>query len=374
MKKKLWCSLVAFFALAMLLSVIPLSVSAEVTCTLGGEAYATLTASGGSVTLPEAPQNLKGTFVGWAVSEDGKEKLYPPSATVSVSKNATFTGVELSFVTRKGAEMRISEDDIALRFITDFTKIDYQRLRALVGDGGIAMGTIVSVKEYMFLTDYVFTPEALRAEDCTYLDIQASGFYTEEPTYYTLAGSIKNIREENRARTYLGRGYLRITYADGSVGTVLAPFDVNENVSTPYAAVLNAYEDRYYSYPHTVSANTVHGGKTSTSSPYTLSELDRMKAFLDTVGSVALTIDSEGEYAYVPTTARYYKSPWTVSYTYINAEDELFSVTLHAPEGKTLEGVTSILFVGSRIPLTAVGVTVTATTITATHSNYTPEY
>ena len=103
-------------------------------------------------------------------------------------------------------------------------------------------------------------------------------------------------------------------------------------------------------------------------------ELDRMKAFLDTVGSVALTIDSEGEYAYVPTTAKYYKSPWKVSYTYINAEDELFSVTLRAPEGKTLAGVTSILFVGSRIPLTAAGVTVTETTITATHSNYTPEY
>ena len=374
MKKMLWRALLALFALAILFCALPLSANAAVTCIFNGETYATLSASGGRVILPEAPENASGAFVGWAVSENGEERLYPPSATVSVSKNATFTGVSLSFFTRKEAQMRISEDDIALRFVTDFAKTDYQRLRALVGDEGIKMGTFVTVKEYMLLTDYVFTPEALDAEGCSYLDIQASGFYTEEPTYYTLAGSVKDIREENRARTYLGRAYLKITYADGSVGTVLSPFDVNENSSTPYAAVLNAYEDRYYSYPYTVSANTVHGGKTSTSSPYTLVQLDIMKAFLDTVGSVALTIDSEGEYAYVPTTAKYYKSPWKVSYTYINAEDELFSVTLRAPEGKTLAGVTSILFVGSRIPLTAAGVTVTETTITATHSNYTPEY
>ena len=374
MKKGFLRALALAFAVCFLFSVFPFSSSAALNCTVNGEKYATLEAVGGKVTLPKAPSGISGAFAGWVLTVGGEEKLYPPGATVSVSGNATATALTLSFITRSVAEMRISDEDIALRFLTDFQKGDYQRLRKLVGDAGIKVGTYITVREYMMLTDGVFTSEALESRDCAYLDVAANGFYTEEAAFYTLAGSVGSIRDENRARSYVGVGYLKLTYADGSVGTVYSPFDYNQNCYTPFDAVLDAYEDRYYGYPNTVPTSSVHGGEKSTSSPYTLPQLDRMKAFLDTVGSVALTLGEQGEYMYVPTTAKYYDSPWLVSYEYVNEEDEIFSVTLTAPEGKTVEDIKSFLFVGSRIPLTAEGVTVTETSITATHSNYTPEY
>ncbi len=374
MKTRLSCVFAVFFAFVFLFSVCPISSLAAVRCTVNGEEYAELSVEGGRVTLPAAPAGKAGAFVGWAVTVNGEEKLYPPGTTVDAADGAVFEGVTLSFVTREEAEMRITEDDIALRFSTDFLKADYQRLRRLVGDAGIKIGTYITVREYMLLTDGVFTTAALEEKGCAYLDVAAKGFFTETDTHYTLAGSVGEIRDENRARTYVGVGYLRLTYADGSEGTVYSPFDYNQNCYTPFGAVLDAYEDRLFSYPNTVPAGTVHGGEQNTSSPYTLPELDRMKAFLDSVGAVDLTLDEEGKYKYVPLSARYYASPWLVSYEALNREDEIFSVTLSAPEGKRIQDVKSFLFVGSRIPLSAAGVTVTDTSITAVHSNYTPEY
>ena len=352
----------------------PLSTHAAVSCTLGGEVYASMDIYEGKVTLPEAPPVSSGIFVGWAITVDGEEKLYPPNATVSADGGAVFEGVTMSFITRVKAEMRITEDDISLRFSTDFLKSDYQRLRQLVTDAGIRMGTYITVREYMLLTEGVFTTAALEANGCSYLDVEAKGFFTENATHFTLAGSVEKIRDENRARCYLGVGYLRLTYADGSERIICSPSDYNVNCYTPYEAVLDAYEDRFYNYPNTVPTDSVHGGRESTSSLYTLPDLDRMKEFLDSVGAVSLTLDEKGNYQYVSDTAKYYDSPWLVSYKHINEEDEIFSVTLSAPEGKTVLDVKSFLFVGSRIPLTAEGVTVTETSITATHSNYTPEY
>lgn len=374
MKKRLLRALAAMLALLFLFSVYPLTASAAVRCTLDGEDYAELVAEGGRVTLPAAPESKDSAFVGWAVTVNGEKKLYPPSATVEVSDGAVFEGIRLSFVTRAKAEMRINENDIALRFITDFLKADYQLLRSLVGDEGIKVGTYITVREYMLLTDGIFTTAALEAEGCSYLDVAAKGFFTETDTHYTLAGSVSELREENRARTYMGVGYLRITYADGSEGVVYSPFDQSKNGYTLFGAVVDAYEDRLFSYPHTVPAGTAHGGEQNTSSPYTLAQLDRMRALLDSVGAVDLTLDEEGAYQYVPLSTKYYVSPWLVSYEALNKEDEIFSVTLRAPEGKSISDIKSFLFIGSRIPVSSASVTVTETSITAVHSNYTPEY
>lgn len=376
MKKRLSFILALLLSFSFLFSLYPVPVTAaSVVCRLEGEEYAELTIEEETITLPDTPEGLSGAFAGWSVIEDGKEKLYAPGATVTAVSGQVYEGVVLSFITQEGARMRYSNDDIGIRFLTRFDKVDYNRLRELVGDEGISFGTYVTAREYMFSTDFVFTPEALAEAGCDrYLDIKAKRFFTEEKTYYTISGSVKDILDENRARAYVAVGYLKLVYADGSTGTVYSPFDYNKNCATPYDVTLEAYEDRYFGYPHTVPAGHIHGGRDSSSSLYSLYQLDMMKAFLDSVIAVDLTVDAEGEYSYIPKTGKYYTSPWLVSYAYESEKDEIFSVTVTAPEGKSVRSACSFLFVGSRIPLTAEGVTVTDTSIVARHSNFTPEY
>ena len=378
MKKKLSLLVCLLLSFSFLCLTYPVSArAAEATCLLDGVEYAVLTPSeDGTVTLPDAPTGLSMAFAGWSVRESGGEKLYPPSAEVTFVSGAEYKGVLIDFVTGEGAELRYVDSDVGVRFVTRLDKVDYNRLCTLVGGDNISFGTYITARELMFYTDFVFTPEALAEAGYAdwYLDVETDGFFTEEARAFTIAGSVASILDENRSRSYVGVGYMQIRYADGTVGTVYSPFDYNVNCSSPFDVVFDAYEDRHYSYPYTIPAGGDHGGANNTSSRYTVAEHNELKAFLDSVAAVDLSLNAQREYVYIPTTGKYYRSPWLVSYEYANEKDEVFTVTVTAPEGMSINNVKSFLLVGSRISLTAEGITVTDVSITAKHSNYTPEY
>lgn len=378
MKKKLSLILWLLLSLSLLFSVYPIEArAASAVCFLNGVEYAELSPEDGKVTLPDVPEGLSGAFAGWCVKEKGKEKLYPPSASIPFVNGARYEGVVISFVTDEGATLRYENGDMGVRFVTRLDKVDYNRLCSLVGGiDAVSFGTLITARGFMFYTDFVFTPEALAEAgyEGRYLDVKTDGFFTEEAKTFTVAGSVSDILDENRARSYVGVGYMEIKYADGTVGRVYSPFDYNKNCSTPFDEVFEAYEDRYYNYPNTIPAGGVHGGPNNTSSNYTVAQHDEMKAFLDSVVAVDLSLDENREYVYIPTTGKYYRSPWIVSYEYANEKDEIFTITVTAPDGMSIKEVKAFLFVGSRISLTAEGITVTENSISARHSNFTPEY
>lgn len=178
--------------------------------------------------------------------------------------------------------------------------------------------------------------------------------------------------DENYSRAYAGIGYLKLTYSDGSQGTIYSDFHYADNSRNIYDVIFSAYEDRAPGYDYIVPIGT-HGSTYSAShSPYTVSQLDVMKTFLDSVAAVKLTTDKDGLLIYSARTGAYYASPWRVVYEINEYEDAIITVT--PPEGVPLSSLKSLFFGGSRMSFDADCVTVTDTTVVIEHSSFSKPY
>ena len=360
--------------LALFLAAIPVCAASEVRVTVNGEDYETLTVSDGKVTLPPAPEGLSEAFVGWCVTENGKDKIYPPSATVTAIAGALYRAETAAFLTESRAQMRIYDGDVAVRYVSTLHKSSYLRLTDLFGEKGLSFGTLITVIEYMYQTDFELTEEALReAGDLPYLDIPTAGWYTETSTEFTIAGSIGHIREENYSRTYVGRGYIDVTYSDGTEGRIYSPFTAEASENSLYHAIQRAYGDRSHSYAYGVPIG-MHGSTFNTHSPYTLAQLDRMKAVLDSVAVIVQSTDGEGESVYSGYSQKYYTAPYTVSYATDESSDGDYTITITAAEGSSISAIKGIMLLGSRIAMGSSRVEVGESTVTVIHSDYTDDY
>lgn len=344
--------------------------SATASFAVDGTVYKTISAVDGTVTLPSAPSGYGGVFVGWRVDRDG-DKIYPAGASVSLDEDAVFSAVFISYATCEGASVRIYDDDVALRFQSQIAKSDYALLTSILGESAISFGTYITAKDYLYKTSFVFTLEALATAGCNkYLDVEASAFYREDSLNYYVAGSVSHILPENYSRAYAGIGYMKVTYSDGSVGTVYSDFHYADNSRNIYKVVFTAYEDRNMSYPYIVPVGE-HGNTHSLShSPYTLTQLDAMKKYLDRVVSVTYEPDPSSDgYIYSGLAGQYYRTPWRVEYEHINDYGDSH-IIITPPAGGSLSNLYAIHFGGSRLVLTASNVTVTESTIVIAYSSY----
>ncbi len=373
MKKTVRAAFSLLLASLLLLTALPVA-AADVTASfsLDGAVYKTETASNGSVTLP-APPSAAGTFVGWQTEIGGEGKLYPAGASVDLTADTVFSALFVSYETCEGASVRVVDGDVSLRFTSMIAKSDYDALAAVLGADALAFGTYITAKDYLYKTSFVFTLEALAAAGCNkYLDVEAKGFYKADKDAYYFAGSVARILDENYSRAYAGIGYMKVTYSDGSVGTVYSGFHYSDNSRNIYDVVFSAYEDRDPTYSYVVPLGS-HGSVYSAShSPYSVTQLDAMKTFLDSVAAIKLSTDSSGLYVYSARAGEYYTSPWRVVYEINEYEDA--TVTVTPPEGVALTALKALVFGGSRMALDSEKVTVTDSTVVISHSSYSKPY
>ena len=332
-------------ALFICLCAIPAQAGDDVytaTFVVGDGTVSTLSVADGSVALPEAPAESVG-FCGWQGTLHGENVFLPAGATCTgISEDVTFQAVFVDFKTDTGCSVRLLEEQVALRFTSTIALDDYEALAVAVGGKDkIGFGTYIVPSYYVTNAGGVFTLEALAANGMhKYIDVEAGAFYKKTETTATVAGSVKNILKGNYTLVYTGIGYMKITYTDGSVGTVYAEYNQKRNSHSILKTVLGAYNDRDDSYGNLVTENDVN-----THSPYTDTELSLMRDFLDKVVLVGHNL--KYEYFVLPT--EHYVSPWTI--TYVGDEYGRTKIYAAPPAGMTASDVMGIYLDGLVIAL-----------------------
>lgn len=336
--------------LALVLALLALPVSAEpiddgmdmATFSYNGKSVAsTMRIIEGEVTLPKAPTTITG-FCGWRASFDGKTLFYPAGTVVTgLSGDVDFEAVAVSFATDPGAQVRLYEGGIALRFTSTILTADYEMLCGIVGAENVSFGTYIVPERYVTDAKGTFTLEALKKKYHTrYVDVEAGGFYTETETTSTIAGSIYGFLKGNYTLSYTAVGYMKLTYSNGEVGTVYAQYNQTQNSCNLLSKVLEAYDDRDESYP-----NLVVEALGSTHSNYTADELAVMRNFLDEV----VMVKFDANYNYFALKTDYYTSPWII--TCSSDENEINYIYAQPPEGKSINDAKGIYLDGKSISL-----------------------
>lgn len=309
---------------------------------VGDRMVSSATVRDGSVTLAKAPATVAG-FCGWQGEVNG-EKVFLPAGAVctGIVGDVTFHAVSADFVTDTGCSVRLRDNQVGLRFTSTVNLADYEALvLAAGGSDRVQFGTYIVPARYITETKGIFTLEALaKAGREQYIDVPAGAFYKKTETTATVAGSVGNILKGNYTMEYTGVGYMKITYTDGSVGTVYAAYNQTNNSRSILRTILAAYNDRDESYGNLVVENIG-----STHSPYTNTELSLMRDFLDQV----VLVGHDAQYRYFVLPTEYYVSPWKITYSSDTYERNL--IFAEPPAGKNASDAMGVFLDGLVIPL-----------------------
>lgn len=344
MKKIFFKALVLM--LACLLTFGAVSVwGATVTFEAEGGVVKTLEAENGQVVLPKKPEVKNGQFVGWSGTLNGKTFLLPAGAVLEgVTEDLTVTAETLYFATDTASALRIYEGDLGLRFTSTLSLEDYDRLVALVGKDSVAFGTYIVPDQLLKKAGRIFDLEHMAKYGVhQYLDVPAKKFYgvDVENKTATIAGSICNLLEKNRALDFYGCGYMKLTYTNGETATIYADFAYKAIGNSLAIRVFDAYNDRDNSYPNQIIyiEGKVEHGRTSRS-PYTVEELDLMKAVMNSVVYVKRIL--EGTWDYENQEGTYYDSPWVIEEPQYNNATGVNTVIISPAEGHTIDELKAV--------------------------------
>lgn len=328
MKKKFF--LPFFLALVFCISAVPVAASEGTDVAIfnsNGQTVSSVAIEGGAVTMPSAPITT-GVFVGWTATVNGATILLPEGATLEgLAGDVTFEAVSVSFATSKKTSVRLRDGFVALRFTSDIATADYERLVNLLGGSDkMSFGTYIVPSKYVTYANKVFTLEAMAAKGITqYIDVPASDFYKIDNGVSTVAGSVGNIRRGNYTLTYAGRGYMKINYTNGEIRTLYAAYEYSAHSMTD--AVLSAYNDRNESY-----SNLIIESSGSTHSPYTNTQLQMCREFLDKI----VMIEHDEKFQFSPLSKGYYVSPWKISQSEHDEHDRC-QIYCAPPDGKSID-------------------------------------
>lgn len=344
MKKR---SLLLFFLVIVLcLSAIPVAAEdgvSKATFTLDGTTvYGTRQVTDGSVKLFSVPASVAG-FCGWQAEINGETVFLPAGAVCEgITGDITFKAVTAKFVTDTGCSVRLRDNQVGLRFTSTIVTADYEKLIALVGGvDKVQLGTYIVPSRYVTDASGYFTLETLAQKGHElYIDVPARAFYKRTETTSTIAGSVSEIKKGNYTMEYTGRGYMKLTYTDGTVGTVYSEYNQTNNSRSILRTVLGAYNDRDESY-----GNLIVEKIGSTHSPYTNTEIKLMRSFLDRV--VLVGHDMEYNYFVLPTD--YYESPWKITFSTDTFGRSL--IYAEPPSGVSPESVMGVYLDGLAISL-----------------------
>ncbi len=357
MKKILTKTLILALALAMLLSGTGV-LAATVTFMSEEQVVETVSPTGGSVSMPEAPSTKEGTFVGWYGVLNGEKFLLPAGAVLeNVTDDLTVTAATVRFATNGTASLRIRDGDLGVRFTSTIVTEDYDLLVSYVGEKSIRFGTYIVPLYCLVSTGKKFNLERFKSYGFTkILDVPTDAFYAvdDKNGTSTIAGSVCNVLDENLTRDFCGCGYLKLTYTNGVETVVYADFNYVETFCSLTTVLFHAYEDRSDRYANLIK-DKAHGAY-DTHSNYTKAELDLMKARLDSIVSVSYKLTSpreyymsypvfkNGQYDYV--SFKYYSSPWTIEVRYDDPRIDENTIIVTPKEGHAVSELKGVAFAG----------------------------
>lgn len=178
------------------------------------------------------------TFIGWLVGNT----VYQAGETITIGEESlAFTKLALDFVLKEGAAIRLSNtaDDSGIRFTS---MINTQQLNALAGYGlTVVYGTLIMPNDYLSngqapnLSDFV--------AGSTVLQIPNEKYREEIGAYTVYYGAMRKLYTTNYHRDFAGRGYMIVTYANGSTKTIYTPFSVKDNVRSVRTVAQKFKED-----------------------------------------------------------------------------------------------------------------------------------
>lgn len=179
------------------------------------------------------------------------ERLYkgPFYIPTGASYNAVYLDAEAyadMLLTEQTNSIRLSEN-AGLRFATRIDKALLDELFALVAEGAldsVEFGTLIAPEDYVASE---LTMEAMAAAGKAYLRIKADYnkyfAYDEDPSTTHFVGAIVNLYESNVDRTFLGRGYVKITPKSGNAIILYSDFTQAADVQSKASLIL---EDAAY--------------------------------------------------------------------------------------------------------------------------------
>ncbi|MBQ9784543.1 MAG: SGNH/GDSL hydrolase family protein [Clostridia bacterium] len=225
MKKPFLRGLSALLMLVLMLPTLAISPLAD----NGEDADAAVGESAGpmpSVTLEGAERQLLYATV---TLEDGTSYTTADADAAAGSADAKY----VTLATARAAEARLCTP-LGLRYVTALSAADYASLAADAEIGEIRVGTLIVPFETAVRAGGV-THEALAGE--AYADVPATpdAWYAESDGTLYFAGSLVEIKEQNRNLPLVGVGYLSVTLNDGTAYTVYGA-DLSELSATTLAA------------------------------------------------------------------------------------------------------------------------------------------
>ena len=192
----------------------------EVTKNNNTKAYAALAAQ----------ENAGKLFLGW---EDADGALNTMATAIKSADIAAYTPRFLGFDTINGASVRIeSAGRSGIRFMTLFNKNDY--LAISESSYVTSFGTLVGHTATINALGKDFTIENY-AEEATVKKIaNTNGVYSYKDKstgtqYIAYSMAIVDLAEASYTKEYSARGYIEVTYADGSIKIFYTDFDITNN-------------------------------------------------------------------------------------------------------------------------------------------------
>ena len=202
-----------------------------VTYVYDGGSFEEIAPKVGEYTLASAMGNKE--FIGW--TNDGN--MYSAGYVVeNLGENITFTALAVEFTMIDGASIRLNDsaDFSGIRFTSRINKEDFD---ALVGYGiqSVKYGTLILPNDYLGgkapsapeLGYFVPGETILKIESTCYDLIDG---------YIVFRGAMQKIRSYNYDRDFASRGYMEITYANGTTQIIYTKFTSEHVRSIKYVA------------------------------------------------------------------------------------------------------------------------------------------
>ena len=177
----------------------------------------TLAITDGQVTLPAADLSTGKVSLGWWV--DGE--LYQNGATVAATTASTIESAVVEFTQTDGGSVRI-KDPTGLRFQTKVNRADYEKIAEVVTEQGGVLALTDVVGASAVTVDNEKCIKVVDADNAFHADSTDT-----DGIYYS---SIVGIPAENYGTNISARGYMTVSYADGSSATVYTALTAVRNI------------------------------------------------------------------------------------------------------------------------------------------------
>ena len=229
-----------------------------------------ITASGRTTLRYTTPTfRLPDTAPYWYGTVGGKRVMLSAGSELETVKGLSFTANETLPVLLDGASIR-ADYHTGLRFGAVYDTEWYDTLRIFFGSDALTVGMLIVPTDYL-ADGTAFTHAALSEKYSVIADLTVPAWYSYEGGYGCY-GTLSELKDENYARKFSARAYLKIIDGEGNATYLYSAYDPEKNARSAYEVASAAFAD--------------------TAAGYTEAQRSAIRGYLD--GTLALTVSGEG--------------------------------------------------------------------------------